>query len=108
MAKKLETQIYLEGKWLQLVGQAMTDSGHLEFQGMLYKGTLEQYLADKNVKRKYVVSTGAFAQGLTEYNHNRSDLSNIPMAAATKNCLGFAPDNPGRKTYAGYRQAENY
>ena len=33
VAKKLETQIYLEGKWLQLVGQAMTDSGHLEFQG---------------------------------------------------------------------------
>ncbi len=91
VAKKLETQIYLEGKWLQLVGQAMTDSGHLEFQGMLYKGTLEQYLADKNVKRKYVVSTGAFAQGLTEYNHNRSDLSNIPMAVATKIALDLHP-----------------
>jgi len=87
VARELGTKIYLEGKWLQLVGQAMTDSGHLEFDGVIYKGTLDQYLADKMVKRKYVVSTGAFAQGLEEYNHNRSDLSNIPMAAATRIAL---------------------
>ena len=87
VARGLGTKVFLEGKWLQLVGQALTDSGYMEFDGVLYKGTLDQYLADKNVKRKYVVATGAFAQGLTEYNHNRSDLSNIPMAATTRIAL---------------------
>lgn len=42
---------------------------------------------DEGIKRKYIVSTGAFAQGLEEYNHNRGDLANIPMAAATKMAL---------------------
>jgi hypothetical protein len=31
-ARKLGTKVYLEGKWLQLVKQAMTDSGHLELE----------------------------------------------------------------------------
>lgn len=63
-ARKLGTKVYLEGKWLQLVKQAMTDSGHLDFDDVVYRGALDQYLADKGVKRKYVVCTGAFAQGL--------------------------------------------
>lgn len=91
-ARKLGTKVYLEGKWLQLVKQAMMDSGHLDFDDVVYRGALDQYLADKGVKRKYVVCTGAFAQGLEEYNHNRSDLSNIPMASATRMALGLHQD----------------
>ena len=87
VAKKLGTKVYLEGKWLQLVKQAMTDSGHLDFDKYVYSGTLEAYLNDKNIKTKYVIATGAFAQGLEEYNHNKSDLAHIPMAAVTKMAL---------------------
>lgn len=87
VAKKLGTKVYLEGKWLQLVKQAMTDSGHLDFDKYVYSGTLDAYLNDKNVKTKYVIATGAFAQGLEEYNHNKSDLAHIPMAAVTKMAL---------------------
>lgn len=91
VARKLKTKVYLEGKWLQLVKQAMTDSGHQDFDDVVYKGSLEDYMNDEAVKRKYIVCTGAFAQGLEEYNHNRGDLANIPMAAATKMALDLHP-----------------
>ena len=83
VANKLNTKVFLDGKWLQLVKQAMTDSGHLDFDKFVYSGTLDEYLNDKNIKPKYVVATGAFAQGLEEYNHNKGDLANIPMASVT-------------------------
>ena len=90
VARRLGTKICLEGKWLDLVRQAMERSGHGDdFADVIYKGKLSQYMADKSIKKKYVVCTGAFAQGLKEYNLNQSDTQSFPMAAMVKMVLGM-------------------
>lgn len=92
VARKLETKVFLDGKWLELVAKAMRMSGYDQFDDVIYKGTIDQYLNDKAVKKKYIVCTGAFAQGLREYENNQSNFSdNIPMASATKMALGLHP-----------------
>lgn len=91
-ARKLETKIFLDGKWLELVAKAMKMSGYANYDDVLYKGTIDQYLNDKAVRKKYIVCTGAFAQGLREYENNQSNFcDNIPMASATKMALGLHP-----------------
>lgn len=91
-ARRLKTKICLDGKWLSLVHQAMALSGNDDFDDVIYKGKLDKYLADKHIARKYIVCTGAFAQGLEEYNLNRSDSTMIPMASATKMALDLHKD----------------
>ncbi len=91
-ARRLHTKICLDGKWLSLVHQAMTLSGNDDFDDVIYKGKLDKYLTDKRVQLKYIVNTGAFAQGMEEYEQNRSDTSNIPMASATKMALDLHKD----------------
>ena len=93
VARRLGTKICLDGKWLELVRQAMELSGYgKDFEDVIYKGKLDKYLADKNIKTKYIVCTGAFAQGMEEYENNQSDTSNIPMASATKMSLDLHKD----------------
>ena len=93
VARRLGTKICLDGKWLDLVRQAMELSGYgKDFEDVIYKGKLSKYLTDKSIKTKYIVNTGAFAQGLKEYNLNQSDSSNFPMASATKMALGLHKD----------------
>lgn len=92
IARRLGTKICLEGKWLVLAQQAMMLSGYKDFEDVLYQGKLDRYLRDKSIKTKYIVCTGAFAQGLKEYEFNQSDTSNIPMAAATKMALDLHKD----------------
>lgn len=93
VARRLGAKICLDGKWLDLVRQAMELSGYgKDFEDVIYKGKLSKYLADKSIKTKYIVNTGAFAQGLKEYNLNQSDSSNFPMASATKMALGLHKD----------------
>ena len=92
-ARRLGTKICLDGKWLDLVRQAMELSGYgKDFEDVIYKGKLGKYMADKSIKIKYIVSTGAFAQGLKEYNLNQADSSNFPMASAVKMALGLHKD----------------
>jgi len=91
-ARRLGTKICLDGRWLDLVNQAMLLSGNKDFEDVIYKGKLDKYLADKNISRKYIVCTGAFAQGLEEYEKNQSDTYFIPMAAATKLALDLHKD----------------
>lgn len=91
-ARKLGTKAYLDGKWLQLVSKAMSLSGYKDFDDVLYKGSLKQYLGDKKVSKKYIVCTGAFAQGMEEYEKNQGAGNQIPMASATKMALGIHPD----------------
>lgn len=92
-ARRMQTQIYLDGKWLRLVKQAMSLSGYTEFDDVIYKGTLQGYLGDKRIPRKYVVCTGAFAQGMENYEFNVGidETSPIPMSAATKMALDLHP-----------------
>ena len=93
VARRLGTKICLDGKWLDIVRQAMELSGHgKDFEDVIYKGKLGQYLTDKSIKKKYVVCTGAFAQGLKEYNLNQSDTQSFPMASAVKMALGLHKD----------------
>lgn len=93
VARRLGTKICLEGKWLDLVRQAMELSGHgKDFEDVIYKGKLSAYMADKSIKKKYIVCTGAFAQGLKEYKLNQSDTQSFPMAAAVKMALGLHKD----------------
>lgn len=93
VARRLGTKVCLEGAWVKLIYKAMQFSGYKNFDDVIYKGSLKNYLADDKVKLKYVVSTGAFAQGLKEYQENQSDdFYNIPMAAATKIALGLHKD----------------
>lgn len=92
-ARRLNTKICLEGAWLKLVYKAMQFSGYKDFDDVIYKGPLKNYLNDKKISKKYIVCTGAFAQGLKEYQENRcGDVYNIPMAAATKFALGLHRD----------------
>ena len=93
-ARESGAKICLEGTWLKLVYKAMQLSGYKDFDDVMYKGDLKQFLNDKKIARKYVVCTGAFAQGLQEYNNNQGQvgLNNIPMAAATKMALGLHRD----------------
>ena len=93
-ARKLGTKVCLEGAWLNLVYRAMQISGYDDFDDVIYKGRLNKFLEDKKISKKYIVCTGAFAQGLQEYRQNRETggLNNIPMAAATKMALGLHKD----------------
>lgn len=92
VARSMGTKVYLEGKWLQLVAKAMKLSGYKDFDDVLYKGNLKQYMADKKIGKKYIVCTGAFAQGLQEYQNNQGYGAQIPMAAATKMSLDLHND----------------
>lgn len=91
-ARRLGTKVCLDGKWLQTVREAMTLSGYRDFDDVIYKGTLQSYMANKEISKKYIVCTGAFAQGLDHYEQNMgSPTSAIPMAAATKLALDIHP-----------------
>ncbi len=92
-ARRLNTKICLEGTWLKLVYKAMQFSGYKDFDDVIYKGSLKSFLNDKKIGKKYIVSTGAFAQGLKEYQKNQGrDFNNIPMASGTKIALGLHRD----------------
>ena len=93
-ARQVGAKVCFDGAWLKLVYQAMQLSGYNDFDDVIYKGDLKKFLEDKAVDKKYVVCTGAFAQGLMEYNNNQGDvgINNIPMASATKMALGLHRD----------------
>ena len=92
-ARRLGTKIFLDGKWLQTVKNAMALSGYENFDDVIYKGTIQGYLNDKRLTKKYIVCTGAFAQGLENYEYNVGidDTSPIPMSSATKMALDLHP-----------------
>lgn len=92
-ARRLNTKICLDGKWLQTVKEAMSLSGYSDFDDVIYKGTLQSYMNNKQISKKYIVCTGAFAQGLDNYEQNMglTSTSAIPMAAATKLALDIHP-----------------
>lgn len=93
VARALNTKIALDGKWLQTVKEAMDLSGYKDFDDVIYKGTLKGYMNDKSISKKYIVCTGAFAQGLENYEFNRGidDTTPIPLASATKMALDLHP-----------------
>ena len=93
-ARQVGAKVCFDGAWLKLVYQAMQLSGYNDFDDVIYKGDLKKFQEDKSVDKKYVVCTGAFAQGLMEYNNNQGDvgINNIPMASATKMALGLHRD----------------
>ena len=89
VARKLNTKVWLDGKWLETVKYAMALSGYLDFDDVIYKGSIQGYLSDKGISKKYIICTGAFAQGLENYEYNLGidATSPIPMASATKMAL---------------------
>lgn len=100
-ARRLGTKVCLDGAWLQTVKDAMTLSGYHDFDDVIYRGTLQSYMANKEISKKYIVCTGAFAQGLENYEQNLglSPTSSIPMAAATKLALDIHPALKVDKNY---------
>lgn len=100
-ARRVGTKICLDGKWLETVKEALTLSGYKDFDDVIYKGTLQSYMNNKQVSKKYIVCTGAFAQGLEHYEQNMglSSTSAIPMAAATKLALDIHPVLKADKNY---------
>ncbi len=94
VARKMGTKVCLDGKWLLLVKDALALTGYKDFDDVIYKGTLNAYLNDDKIKKKYVVCTGAFAQGMENYEYNIGidDVSPIPMASATKMALDLHPN----------------
>jgi mRNA degradation ribonuclease J1/J2 len=92
-ARRLGTKVCLDGKWLQTVREAMSLSGYTDFDDVIYKGDLNAYMSDKQISKKYIVCTGAFAQGLDNYEQNKgmTDTSAIPMASATRMALDMHP-----------------
>ena len=47
VARKLNTKVWLDGKWLETVKYAMALSGYLDFDDVIYKGSIQGYLSDK-------------------------------------------------------------
>ena len=92
-ARKVGAKVCLEGAWLNLVYKAMQLSNYNDFDDVIYKGRIDKFVDDKKIAKKYVVCTGAFAQGLQEYKQNEANngFNTIPMAAATKMALGLHP-----------------
>ena len=93
-ARQVGAKVCFDGAWLKLVYQAMQLSGYNDFDDVIYKGDLKKFQEDVKIGKKYVVCTGAFAQGLQEYNNNQGyiGINNIPMASATKMALGLHRD----------------
>lgn len=92
-ARKLGTKVFLDGKWLQTVKDAMILSGYKDFEDVVYKGSLQSYLYDKHISQKYIICTGAFAQGMEDYDNNigMSAYSPIAMSSAVKMALDLHP-----------------
>ena len=90
-ARQTGTKVCLDGTWLRLVYKAMQLSGYKDFEDVVYKGDVAKFLEDKKVAKKYIICTGAFAQGLNEYKSNQSGngFNAIPMASATRMALGL-------------------
>ena len=68
------------------------ESKFLAYGADIHDDFKAEYLQDGKVPVKYVVCTGAFAQGLQEYETLMSPGAKIPLASATKMALGIHPD----------------
>ena len=93
VARALQTKVFLDGQWLNVARNAMKLSGYSDFEDVVYKGNYQSYLYDKKVPLKYIICSGAFAQGLEDYVFNRgeTEISPIAMSAATKMALDMHP-----------------
>ena len=92
-AKAVGAKVFLDGFALPPVINADRLSGYDYFDDVLYHGKIEAFLADKSIKKKYIVCTGALCQGLEEYMENRgiSETSPIALSSAVKIALGLHP-----------------
>ena len=69
-ARRLGIKIYLAGPSLQKVYKAMKNAGFHDFDDVISEKTdMESYLKQPGLK--YIVGSGAFAQGLEDYDENR-------------------------------------
>ena len=91
-AKAFGTKVFLDGDWLVSMHRALLLSGRKEFEDVIYKGSMAEYLQDDKVPLKFVVATGAFAQGMSEYEKLKGSGAIIPLASVTKMALGIHPD----------------
>ena len=91
-ARRLGTKICLDGKGLTLMHKAMLMSQYDDFEDIIYKGKIGKYMADKSIKKKYIVCTGAFAQGLREYKFNQSNTQMFALSSAVKMAYGLHND----------------
>ncbi len=93
VARRLKTKVFLDSYWLQLVKDAMSLSGYKDFDDVVYRGKYQAYMADRSIAKKYIVCAGAFAQGMEDYEQNRSLTENSPiiMSSATKMALDLHP-----------------
>ena len=72
-ARRLGIKIYLAGPSLQTVYKAMKNAGFHDFDDVISEKTdLAAYLKQPGLK--YIVGSGAFAQGLEEYDENRETM----------------------------------
>lgn len=88
-ARRLKTKVFLDGMWLQTVKDAMLLSGYSSFDDVIYKGTIQAYLNDKQISRKYVICSGAFAQGLEDYQNNVGYTATSPIAMSSAVKMAF-------------------
>lgn len=88
-ARRLKTKVFFDGMWLQTVKDAMLLSGYNNFEDVVYKGTIQSYLNDKQITRKYVICSGAFAQGLEDYQNNVGYTATSPIAMSSAVKMAF-------------------
>ena len=93
-ARLLGTKVFFDGQGLKIPLNAMKLCGYDKYNDVIYHGNIQEYMSDKSIKKKYFVDTGAFFQGLDEYNNNISDTptSQIWMSSFVKMALGLHPD----------------
>lgn len=87
VARRLNRKICLDGKWLKIAFEAMQLSGYNNFDDVIYKASLQEYLRETPINNRYIVNTGAFAQGMQEYHNNEGKGNMIAMASLTKMAL---------------------
>ncbi len=94
VARRLGAKVFLDGQGLKIPRDALRMRGYDQYDDVFYHGNLQTFLADKTIKKKYIICTGAFGQGLEEYNNNigQTPFSQIYMSSLTKMALDMHPD----------------
>ncbi len=89
-ARRLGKKIFLDGKAVKDEYRDMLKAGYKDFKDVIYEGSLQGYLQETPASQQYFVCSGAFAQGMEEYEKNQGHDNNIWLSSAVKMALGLS------------------
>ncbi|MFI3242305.1 MAG: MBL fold metallo-hydrolase [Alphaproteobacteria bacterium] len=89
-ARRLGKKILLDGKSVREEYKDMYKSGYKDFKDVIFSGSKQAYLSEVPANEQYIVCSGAFAQGMEEFEKNQGHENNIWMSSAAKMALGLS------------------